>query len=208
MPRAVAHRCDEIIFRLRPRTGYDFRELGSELLRQRRCLCLNVIETERLNLREVSESDAPFILEILNDPDFVRFVADRGVRTVEDARRYVAERFTAGYRRDGFGFWLVEPKGSGVPAGICGLVRRDSLPGVDIGYAFLPPFRSKGYAYESASAVLAYARDVLGLKRLLAVTSPDNDVSIRVLEKLGLRFEGMVSLSPGEPEVRLFAADL
>jgi RimJ/RimL family protein N-acetyltransferase len=169
---------------------------------------LNVIETERLNLREVNESDAAFILELLNDPDFMRNVADRGVRTLEDARRYVAERFTAAYRRDGFGFWLVEPKGSGVPAGICGLVKRDTLPGVDVGYAFLPPFRSKGYAYESASAVVAHARDALGLKRIFAIVNPENAVSIRVLEKLGMKFERMVSLSPDEPEVRLFAADL
>ena len=169
---------------------------------------MNVIETERLNLREVSESDAAFVLELLNDPDFVRHVADRGVRTLEDARRYVAERFTAAYRRDGFGFWLVEPKESGLPAGICGLVKRDALPGVDVGYAFLPPFRSKGYAYESASAVVAYAREALGLKRIYAIVNPENAVSIRVLEKLGMKFERMVRLSPDEPEVRLFAADL
>ena len=169
---------------------------------------MNVIETERLNLREVNESDAAFVLELLNDPDFVRHVADRGVRTLEDARRYVAERFTAAYRRDGFGFWLVEPKESGLPAGICGLVKRDALPGVDVGYAFLPPFRSKGYAHESASAVVAYAREVLGLKRIYAIVNPENAVSIRVLEKLGMKFERMVRLSPDEPEVRLFAADL
>ena len=169
---------------------------------------MNVIETERLNLREVTESDAAFVLELLNDPDFVRHVADRGVRTLEDARRYIAERFTATYAREGFGFWLVEPKESGLPAGICGLVKRETLPGVDIGYAFLPPFRSKGYAFEAASAVLAYARDVLKLKRLLAITSPDNTVSMRVLEKLGLRFERMVRLTPDEPEVTLFAIDL
>ena len=169
---------------------------------------MNVIETERLNLREVDGGDAPFFLELLNDPDFVRHVADRGVRTLEDARRYIAERFVESYRRNGFGFWIVEPKGSGVPAGICGLVKRDTLPDVDVGYAFLPPFRSKGYASEAAAAVVAYARDVVGLKRLLAITDPGNAASIRVLEKLGLRFERMVSLSPGEPEVRLFAADL
>lgn len=169
---------------------------------------MSVIETERLNLREVDEGDAAFVLELLNDPDFIRNVADRGVRTLEDARRYVAERFTAAYRRDGYGFWLVEPKGSGTPAGVCGLVKRDTLPGLDVGYAFLPPFRSKGYAFESASAVVAYARDVLGLRRIYAIVNPDNAVSIRVLEKLGMSFERMVSLSPDEPEVRLFAADL
>ena len=169
---------------------------------------MNVIETERLNLREVSEADAPFVLELLNDPDFLRNIGDRGVRTLPAARRYITERFVEGYRRDGFGFWLVEPKESGAPAGICGLVKREVLPDVDVGYAFLPPFRSKGYAYESASAVLAYARGALGLRRILAVTYPDNAGSIRVLEKLGLKFEQMVRLSPAEPLIKLFASDL
>ena len=169
---------------------------------------MNVIQTERLNLREVTEADAAFVLELLNDPDFVRYVADRGVRTLEDARRYISERFVESYRRNGFGFWLVEPKDSNVSAGICGLVKRDALPDIDVGYAFLPSFRSKGYAYESAAAVLAYARDTLGLRRLLAITDRDNVASIRVLEKLGMKFERMFSLSPDEPEVRLFATDL
>jgi RimJ/RimL family protein N-acetyltransferase len=169
---------------------------------------LNVIETERLNLREVGEADAAFILELLNDPDFIRNVADRGVRTLEDARHYIAEKFANSYGRDRIGFWLVETKDAKAPAGVCGLIRRDALPGVDVGYAFLPPFRSKGYAYESASAVLAYARDVVGLRRLYAIVNPDNAVSVRVLEKLGMSFERMVSLSPDEPEISLFAVDL
>lgn len=169
---------------------------------------MNVIETERLNLREAGEQDAAFVLELLNDPDFVRHIADRGVRTLDAARDYVEQRFVEGYRLNGFGMWLVEPKGAGVTAGMCGLVRRDGLDGVDLGYAFLPAFRGRGYASEAAAAVLAYARDVLGLKRLLAITSPDNDASGRVLEKIGMRFERMISLSPDEPEVRLYAADL
>lgn len=169
---------------------------------------MNVIETGRLSLREISEADAAFVLELLNDPDFKRNVADRGVRTLEDARRYISERFVDGYRRHGFGFWLVEEKDAGTPVGICGLAKREQLPGIDIGYAFLAPFRSKGYAYESASAVLRHAREVLGLRRLYAITSPDNAGSIRVLEKLGMRFERMATLSAGEPEVKLFSADL
>lgn len=159
-------------------------------------------------MREVSEADAGFILELLNDPDFIRNVADRGVRTIEAARLYVLERFVESYRRQRFGFWLVETKDERMPAGICGLVKRDSLPGVDIGYAFLPPFRSKGYAYESASGVTAYARNVLGLRRLYAIVNPDNAGSIRVLEKLGMRFERMVRLPDDEQEIKLFAADL
>ncbi len=169
---------------------------------------MNVIETERLNLREVTEADAAFVLELLNDPDFIRNVADRGVRTLEEARRYVAEKFVESYRRDGFGFWLVEPKETETPAGICGLVKRDTLPGVDVGYAFLPAFRSKGYASESASAVMSYARETLGLRRLYAIVNPDNAVSVRVLEKLGMRFERMVRLSDDEPEIKLFVTDL
>lgn len=156
----------------------------------------------------MSEADAAFALEVLNDPDFKRNVADRGVRTLEDARRFISERFAASYRRHGFGLWLVETKDAGAPAGICGLVKREGLPGVDIGYAFLPPFRAKGYAYESASAVLGHARDVLGLRRLYAIVNPDNNGSIRVLEKLGMRFERMLKLPGEEPEVKLFSADL
>jgi RimJ/RimL family protein N-acetyltransferase len=169
---------------------------------------LNVIETERLNLREMSEADAGFVLELLNDPDFIRYVADRGVRTDEDAARYISERFVESYRRNGFGLWLAETRDGGAPVGICGLVKRDSLPGVDIGYAFLPPFRAKGYAYEAASAVVCHARDVLGLPRLYAITDPENAVSMRVLEKLGMKLERLVRLSPDESEVNLFSTDL
>lgn len=169
---------------------------------------MSLIETERLRLREVSESDAGFVLEMLNDPDFIRNVADRGVRTLEGARDYITERFVESYRRHGFGFWLVEEKESGAPAGVCGLVKRETLPGVDIGYSFLPAFRSKGYASESAAAVMRHAREAFGLRRLYAIVNPDNAVSIRVLEKLGMRFERMVRLAPDEPEIKLFAAEL
>lgn len=169
---------------------------------------LNVIETERLILREMSEADAALVLEVLNDPGFVRYVGDRGVRTLEGAAVYIAERFVESYRRNGFGLWLVETKDEGVAVGICGLVRRDSLPGADIGYAFLPTFRAKGFAFEAASAALRHARDVLGLPRLYAITNPDNAVSIRVLEKLGMKFERMVRLAGEESDVNLFSTDL
>jgi [ribosomal protein S5]-alanine N-acetyltransferase len=170
---------------------------------------VNVIETERLNLREMSEADAAFVLELLNDPGFIRFIADRGVRTLEGAVRYIDERFAESYRQHGFGLWLVVTKDEGVPAGICGLLQRGTpVPGVEVGYAFLPAFRAQGYAFEAATAAAAYARDVLGLRRLYAVVNPDNAVSIRVLEKLGLRFESMVRLTGEESEIKLFFADL
>lgn len=169
---------------------------------------MNSIETERLRLREMSEADAGFVLELLNDPDFIRYVADRGVRTNEEAARYISERFVESYRRNGFGLWLAETKDRGVPVGICGLVKRDSLPGVDIGYAFLPSFRTKGYASEAASAVVHHAREVLGLPRLYAITDPENSVSMRVLEKLGMKLERRVRLSPDESDVNLFSVEL
>jgi ribosomal-protein-alanine N-acetyltransferase len=169
---------------------------------------LNVIETERLSLREMSERDAGVVLEILNDTGFVRFVGDRGVRTLESAARYIEERFAESYRRNGFGLWLVETKDGGVPVGICGLLKREELGVVEVGYAFLPPFRSRGYAFEAASGALRYARDVLGLPRLHAVVNPDNAVSIRVLEKLGMKFERAVRLTGEESDINLFSTDL
>ncbi|MDT5158213.1 MAG: hypothetical protein QOH51_2570 [Acidobacteriota bacterium] len=168
---------------------------------------MSVLETERLSLRELSASDAGFILELLNEPSFLRNIGDRGVRTIDDAVQYILSRFVDSYERLGFGLWLVELKESKVPIGICGLVKRDALNDVDIGYAFLPRFWSKGYACESASAVMSYGMNSLGLRRILAVTNQDNTDSIRVLEKLGLKFERMVSLSAGEPEIMLFASD-
>ena len=169
---------------------------------------MNVIETERLNLREMSERDAAFVLEVLNDPGFIRFVGDRGVRTAEDAARYIDERFAESYRQNGFGLWLVETKDGGEPVGICGLLKRKDLGVVEVGYAFLPQFRARGYAFEAASAALRHAREVLGLPRLYAVVNPDNAVSIRVLEKLGMKFERAVRLLGEESDIKLFSTDL
>ena len=172
-------------------------------------MSVNVLETERLNLRRLNAGDAAFILELLNDPSFLRYIGDRGVRTREDAVRYILEGPVDSYARHGFGLWLVELKDSAAtPAGICGLVKRDTLPDADIGYAFLPRFRSRGYAYESAAAVMRYASGALGLRRVLAITNPDNVGSIKVLEKIGLKFERLVRLAKDAPEIMLFASDL
>ena len=163
------------------------------------------LETERLVLRRLSRGDAPFLLELLNEPSFLRYIGDKGVRTEADARRYVETGPLASYERFGFGLLRVELKESGEPIGMCGLLKRDALPDVDVGFAFLSRFWSKGYAFESASAVLAHARDALGLRRVLAITSPDNVASIRLLGKLGFRFERMARVPEDGPEVRLFA---
>jgi RimJ/RimL family protein N-acetyltransferase len=169
---------------------------------------LKVLETDRLLLRWLSTEDAEFILELLNDPSWVQFIGDSGVRTLEDARNYILKGPVEMYARLGFGLYLTELKEEGVSIGICGLIKRDSLEDVDIGFAFLPRFWAKGYAYESASAVMAYGKQALGLKRIVAITSPDNQSSAKLLEKLGLQFERMVRLSHDAQEVRLFVSDL
>jgi RimJ/RimL family protein N-acetyltransferase len=169
---------------------------------------LQVLETERLFLRQLSTDDAAFILALLNEPSFIQNIGDRGVRTLEDARSYLLQGPLASYARHGFGLYLVLLKETEQPIGMCGLIKRDSLADVDIGYAFLPLFWSKGYAVESAQAVKAYAGEVVGLKRLVAITDPANQGSIRVLEKLGFRFEKMVRLPADDIDLKLFAADL
>jgi RimJ/RimL family protein N-acetyltransferase len=165
---------------------------------------MKVLETERLSLRHLTPKDADFILELVNEPAFLQNIGDRGVRTAADARRYIEDGPVASYARNGFGLYLVELKEAGVPIGMCGLIKRDVLEDVDIGYAFLKRFWSKGYAYEAASAVLDYGYHVLGLKRIVAITAPDNVGSVRVLEKIGLRFERIINLPTIGGESKLF----
>lgn len=167
-----------------------------------------VLQTERLSLRRMSPDDAEFIVELLNDPAFLQFIGDKGVRTPEDARQYILSGPVDSYARHGFGLWIVERKGSGQPMGMCGLLKRESLSDVDIGFAFLPRFRSRGYAFESAAAVIDYARTVLGLGRIVAITNDDNTGSQRVLEKIGMSFDRMIRLSDEGPEIRLMAVAL
>ncbi|MCB1677031.1 MAG: GNAT family N-acetyltransferase [Halioglobus sp.] len=163
------------------------------------------LQTTRLTICHLTPGDAPFILDLLNQPSFRQFIGDRGVRTLEDARNYIQKGPISSYERFGFGLFLVKLTEGDIPAGICGLLKRDTLPDVDIGFAFLPQFWSQGYAYESAAAVLAHGKNTLGLKRIVAITQPDNAASIKLLEKLGLRFERMVRLEGDDVELKLFA---
>ena len=162
---------------------------------------MTLLETERLILRELTFDDAPFILTLLNEPSFIRYINDKNVRNLEDARQYMLNGPMASYARNGFGLYLVELKDPGVPIGICGLLKREDLPEADIGFAFLPDYWGKGFAFESASAVMNDARERLGLKRVLAIVSPDNDASIKLLEKLGMTFER------DKDDVKVFAID-
>ena len=160
--------------------------------------------TARLVIREIVHEDAPFILQLLNDPAFIQYVGDKGVRTLDDARHYIDTGPRAMYAAFGFGLWTVQLL-DGTPIGICGLLKRPVLDDVDLGFAMLPEFRRAGYALEAAAAVVAHARDTLGLERLVAITNPDNDASGRLLEQLGFSFDKLATVLPGAPPLKLFA---
>lgn len=166
-----------------------------------------VIGTERLILRRFDLHDAPFIFELVNDPDWLRHIGDKGVRSLDDARDYLRNGPIEMYARHGFGLFAVELRENGTLIGSCGLIKRDSLDDVDIGFAYLPAYRAQGLAREAAAATLAYAKNALGLARVVAIVSPDNHASARLLERVGLRFER--ALRPaGDPDpVDLFAID-
>lgn len=169
---------------------------------------MTILETERLLLCQFSTEDADFILELLNEPSFIRNIGDRGVRTIIDANSYILNGPVASYAKNGFGLYLVKLKETNESIGMCGLIKRDTLEDVDIGYAFLPRFWSKGYAVEAAQATKEYAKNVIGLSRIVAIVDPENEGSIRVLEKIGLKFEKIVKLSEDDIELKLFAANI
>ena len=161
-------------------------------------------ETARLVISELTREDGELMLAILNDPDFIRNVADRGVRTVEQAQDYLEQGTIASYTQHGFGMYKVALK-DGSAIGLCGLVKRDFLEDVDIGYAYLPEYRGQGYALEAAQAVMDFAREELDLRRIVAIVSPENDRSVALLEKLGMASEGCMTLPGEEEEIALLA---
>ncbi len=160
-------------------------------------MSLIVLETERLRLRQFADSDAEFVLELLNEPSWLRFIGDRGVRTLDDARSYITNGPKAMYARHGFSLLVVERKTDGAALGMCGLIQRDTLDAPDIGYAFLPRAWGQGYAREAAAAVLAHGHSALRLPRILAITDPENTASIRLLEDLGMRFVEIIPFAGG-----------
>lgn len=143
-----------------------------------------VFETERLALRHFTPDDAPLVLELVNDPLWIRFIGDRNVRTLDEARSYLQKPIDS-YAVHGFGLYHVARKSDGEALGMCGLVKRDTLSHADIGFAFLERFRGAGYAVEAARGTLDYARGPLGLGRILAVVSPGNERSASLLTKIG-----------------------
>jgi RimJ/RimL family protein N-acetyltransferase len=166
---------------------------------------MKILETERLALRHMTVEDAEFFLELINSPGWLANIGDRGRRTVEEAAQYIADVYVPSYAKNGFGFYVVELKETGEPLGISGLIKRDSLPDVDIGFAFLERHWGRGYAAESAAAVLDYGLNVLNIPRIVAITKQTNDASGRVLERIGLKFERLIKLAEFESEEKLYS---
>lgn len=165
---------------------------------------MSIISTTRLELFEIGPDDAPFILELLNTPSWLKYIGDRGLRSEEDASYYIVNSMMPAYKKLGFGFYLTKLKVENTPIGICGLVKREALEHVDIGFAFLPEYEGKGFGFESASAIMQYAQTTLGIKTISGITNSDNKSSIALLEKLGLRFQKMILLPNETKEIMLF----
>jgi RimJ/RimL family protein N-acetyltransferase len=165
---------------------------------------MHIFETDRLLISRFTLKDAPFVLKLVNEPSWIRFIGDRGIRTIDDAKDYLKNGPMKSYKQFGFGLYLVKLKIDSTPIGMCGLLRRDTLDAVDIGFAFMPKYTGKGFALEASDTVLKHAHEVMGMKRILAITSPDNIKSISLLEKQGFVFRKMIRLSVDADESKLF----
>jgi RimJ/RimL family protein N-acetyltransferase len=164
-----------------------------------------ISETERLSINELTVQDAPFVLTLLNTPTWLRYIGDRGIKNIDEARNYLLNGPIASYKRFGFGLYLVKLKEGDIPVGMSGLIKRDGLDDVDVGFALHPDYTGKGYAYEATSAVMTYAREVLKLTTVVAITTEDNTHSTTLLLKLGLHYKKMVTLPGNQKEYMLFS---
>jgi RimJ/RimL family protein N-acetyltransferase len=163
---------------------------------------------DRIRLVQLGLEDWRFLLELLNQSDFIANIRDSGVRSEEQARKFIQDFYLASYARQDFGLWGIELNASGEKVGICGLVKRDGLDGLDLGFALLSEHQGKGYAYQAAQLTMSFAREQLKLSKLLAITSEKNHSSIALLEKLGFGFQSKIRLAPEAPEVRLYQRQL
>jgi RimJ/RimL family protein N-acetyltransferase len=168
---------------------------------------MTVLETERLLLARLSYDHCEFIFELVNEPSFKRYIGDKDVQSLEDAQRYLREGPIGSYERFGYGLFLVNVKETGLPAGICGLVKREEFDDPDLGFAFLERYRRNGYASESARAVLEYGFDDLGLDRIIAMADPENAPSVRLLENLGFTYERKVRMPEDDHDINLFSLE-
>ena len=166
---------------------------------------MNILSTERLIISKITLNEASFINELMNDKDWIQNIGDRGIRNDEDAESYIKERFFKSYDEFGFGFYVLRLKTTNEAIGTAGLIDRDGIEGIEIGYGLLPAYRGKGYAFEATQAIFNYAKNDLMIDKIVAIVNPINEKSILLLEKLGLRFEKMVLLPGEEKEIKYFS---
>lgn len=166
----------------------------------------NILHTSRLSLRQFKVNDTAFIIELLNSPEWLKFIGDRNVRTTEQALAYLENGPFKSYQENGFGLWLVELKQTSQPIGICGLLKRDYLENPDIGFAFLPMFMNSGYAYEIVHATMVYANTELKLSKISAIVLSENVRSIRLLEKIGLHFVETLVTPGSDVELQVYSS--
>ncbi|AHM62771.1 acetyltransferase [Flammeovirgaceae bacterium 311] len=165
-----------------------------------------ILQTERLSVRELVLSDSPFILQLLNSAGWLRFIGDRNIKTEEGAKKYLEEGPIRSYGENGYGLWLVESREDARPMGMCGLLKRDNLDQPDLGFAFLPEFGGKGYAFEVAAAAFQYARATLGIPAVYAITLTENERSIKLLQKIGMKYIRPFKLPDTQTELLLFSS--
>ena len=166
---------------------------------------MKILETERLQLRMITTDDASFMLELFNSPDWLKYIGDRNVRSVDEAVAYIRKYYLTSYKENGFGSYAVVLKENGKTIGSCGVYKRPNLENPDIGFAFLPEYLGKGYGYEAAKAVMEYARAELGMTTILGFTVDYNLASIKLLEKLGLSQRGTYKFEDDPEELLLFS---
>lgn len=157
------------------------------------------LSTNRLLIRKACLEDASFLLKLLNTPAFLKNIGDRNVRTLDDAKNYIISKYFEVYNTLGYGYYMLVTKDTNTIIGTAGLVNREGLDGIDVGFALLPDFKGKGYGYEATKAIMQYATTTYGIKTYLAITLPSNEPSQRLLEKLGLKFKKMIFI-PNDPE--------
>jgi RimJ/RimL family protein N-acetyltransferase len=168
---------------------------------------MKILETDRIILQQLNENDASFIYKLVNNPTWIKFIGDKKIHSLEDARNYILNGPMQSYKRFGFGLYLMKLKSDNTPIGICGLIKRDTLEDVDIGFALLPEYAGNGYTSEAVSAIMVYAVNFLKLSRIVAITQPDNNNCIKLLTNSGFTFENNIK-SPDDIELMLFGIKL
>jgi len=166
-----------------------------------------ILKTKRLQLRRMTLDDADFIIKLLNSPKWIRFIGKRAVETLDQAREYLLKRVLPNYDSLGFGFYIIEKKSDLSRVGNCGLTLRTGMEHADIGYSLLPQYEGKGYAFEAAEAILKYGFEIHMLEHIEAIVTHDNEASIHLLKKLGMKYKSKIMLPDDDEELMLFGID-